>query len=349
MTTTTHLDRLALRSPDALIAALPYLLGFHPTESAVLLWLRRGALLLTQRLDLPPVGGLDEPWQRALWSHPGADAADELVLVVVSETAVDPALLEAVLSEAGSRGMDVRDAVHLAADRWRSLMCTDPGCCPLAGRPIDDRVLAEVGAEFAALGRAPLPDREAVVASMAPDPASIALVREVRRRGRRGPALERWRDAVIADLLSYIAEAARPGEAREPLPARQVARLLDGLGDVRVRDTVLWEAGRWQAEELTGALEALLPLLRSAPPGRCAPVATCVALLCWLSGDGARAGVALARAHADSPDYSLAALVSAALQAGLPATAWREAMLGLTREECRHGSGPGLRTGGPSL
>jgi hypothetical protein len=338
MTTTTDLDRLALRSPDALVAALPYLLGFHPTQSAVLLWLRRGTLLLTQRLDLPPVGGITEPWRRAVWSHPGAEAADELVLVVVTEAAVDPDVVDAVLAEAKGRGIEVRDAVHLEGRRWRSLLCPDPECCPPDGRPLDDRVLAEVGAEFTALGRAPLADREAVVASMAPDPELMAQVRAVRRRSRSGGALERWRDTVLAELLQRLAVAPAVGADLAPIEPRQAARLLDGLVDVRVRDTVLWEAGRWEPEELTCAVDALLPLLRCAPPGRCAPVATCVALLCWLGGDGARAGVALARAHADDPDYSLAALVAAALHAGLPATAWREAMLGLTREECRHGT-----------
>lgn len=347
--TITDLDRLALRSPDALIAALPYLLGFHPTESAVLLWLRRGTLLLTQRLDLPPVGGLGEPWQRAVWSHPGAEAADELVLAVVTESSVDQALVDAVLTEAAARGIEVRDAVHLTGRRWRSLLCADPECCPPGGRPLDDRVLAEVGAEFTALGRAPLADREAVVASMAPEPAVLAQVRAVRRRSRTGPALERWRDTVLEELLQRLAVAPADGADVAPVEPRRAARLLDGLGDVRVRDTLLWEAGRWGPEELSSAVGALLPLLRSAPPGRCAPVATCVALLCWLGGDGARAGVALARAHDDDPGYSLAALVAAALHAGLPATTWREAMLGLTREECRHGTEPGLRQPEPSL
>jgi hypothetical protein len=57
----------------------------------------------------------------------------------------------------------------------------------------------------------------------------------------------------------------------------------------------------------------------------------------WLGGDGARANVALDRALADDPDYSLGLMVSAALRSGLPPQSWRDAMSGLTRDTCRHG------------
>jgi len=343
-TTSSDLDRLTLRSPDALIAALPYLLGFHPVESAVVVWLRAGRLLLTQRLDLPADDDLMPAWQSAVWSHAGARSADELVLVIVSDHDADSVLVAALVAEADARGVHVRDAVQVTGDRWRSLMCTDGECCPPEGRRIDPHVRAEVGAEFAVLGRAPMADRDAVVASMAEDPVSAAAVARVRPRARSGRALERWRDDVLAELLTGL--AAGPGLSVTP---SQAARLLDGIADVRVRDTLLWECGAWAPEELTRAADALVVLLRCAPSGRCAPVATCIALMCWLSGDGARALVALDRAASDDPGYSLAALLSASLRAGLPPTAWREAVAGLTREACRYGDDRGLRPGRASL
>lgn len=343
-TTTSDLDRLTLRSPDALLAALPYLLGFHPHESAVLAWLSGGRLVLTQRLDLPTDPAVLPAWRAAVWSHAGAAAADELVLVIVSIDEVDPAVLSSVLVEADARGMHVRDAVHLSGARWRSLLCSDPDCCPAEGREVDPRISDEVGAEFALLGRAPAADRDGIVASMAPDPARVNAVSRVRPRARTGRTLERWRDAVLLDLL-----ACADGDAAPTLTATQAARLLDGLADIRVRDTLLWEARAWQPDEVARATDALQELLRCAPPGRCAPVATCVALLCWLAGDGARALVALDRAASDDPGYSLAALLAASLRSGLPPTAWREAMAGLTREECRHGDDQGLRRRRTSL
>ncbi|MCX6423903.1 MAG: DUF4192 family protein, partial [Actinobacteria bacterium] len=44
---------LSLRSPDAVIAAVPYLLGFMPSESLVIIWLSADQVRLTQRVDLP--------------------------------------------------------------------------------------------------------------------------------------------------------------------------------------------------------------------------------------------------------------------------------------------------------
>ena len=48
---TTH--ALNLTSPGELITAIPFLLGFHPRRSVLLMALRQRRLSLTQRLDLP--------------------------------------------------------------------------------------------------------------------------------------------------------------------------------------------------------------------------------------------------------------------------------------------------------
>jgi hypothetical protein len=48
---TTHAIRLT--SPQELLAIVPFVLGFHPTNSIMVLCLRDCSLGLTQRLDLP--------------------------------------------------------------------------------------------------------------------------------------------------------------------------------------------------------------------------------------------------------------------------------------------------------
>jgi Domain of unknown function (DUF4192) len=47
-------NALKLTSPNELLAVVPYLLGFNPTNSIVTLCLSDNRLGLTQRLDLPP-------------------------------------------------------------------------------------------------------------------------------------------------------------------------------------------------------------------------------------------------------------------------------------------------------
>ena len=46
-------NAIKLTSPHELLAVVPYLLGFNPTNSIMVLCLRDRRLGLTQRLDLP--------------------------------------------------------------------------------------------------------------------------------------------------------------------------------------------------------------------------------------------------------------------------------------------------------
>lgn len=331
MTSSADIDRLSLRSPDALLSALPYLLGFHPQESVVAVWLRDGRLLLTQRIDLP---GADTPlpaWVQALWGHAAARAADELVLVAVSGHPLPVPVIEAATEPAPAAGVRLRDVLRVQGDRWWSLLCEDATCCPPEGRRIRQAAADAVAAEFTGRGRAPMPARTDLVAQLAHDAgwsADVAarITAPPRGRGER----EAWRDRMLARLLDLLSRA-------EPLDADAVADVASGLADIRVRDTLLWDATRWAEDDACRALDRLLECVRATPIGTVAPVATCAALVAWLLGDGARAQVALDRAQAADAGYSLALLLAASLRAGLPPSAWREAMGSLDRSACRHG------------
>ncbi|MFD0787811.1 DUF4192 family protein, partial [Micromonospora azadirachtae] len=57
----TEPPRLAVRSPADLLAAVPYLLGFHPADSVVVVAMRGRRVVFAARADLPdpaedPVG-----------------------------------------------------------------------------------------------------------------------------------------------------------------------------------------------------------------------------------------------------------------------------------------------------
>jgi hypothetical protein len=333
MTNTSAADTLVLSSPDALISGLPYLLGFPPVESAVLLWLRGRRLLLTQRIDLPGDADEIDPWLSAMWSHIAANEADELVIVIVTSRDDASDLAQYVHAVAEERGLRVRDAIVVDAGRWRSLMCTDPECCDPAGRAVDAEVSDRVAAEFAGLGVAPVAARERVVEEFAPDPHGADRVAEVVSAAvpPRGKQREQWRDDIIGEVT------ARMEVWRADLDSDDAGAVIRGLQDIRVRDTVLWELSNADQPSRFRALALLTACVRWAPQGHVAPVATCAAISAWLVGDGARAQVALERALADRSDYSLAVLVQHSVRVGLPPAAWGEAMGGLSRQECRHG------------
>ncbi len=320
------LDAIALGSPDALVSALPFLLGFPPRESVILVWLRQRAILLTQRLDLPAHVSDLPAWMTAAWSHAGAADGEEVIVVVATADWSDiaRAVVTGFLSEADERAMPVRDALRLDGDRWWSLLCTDNDCCPADGRTVDHAVMARVAAEFTVLGIAPLPDRDAVVASLGPDRPRVVDV-ATRISGLPAPtSLEResWRD----DALDRLGHRICGGRGAGSGTATDDAFLLHALADIRVRDTLLWDLTALPTDALALALDRLITLLRAAPVGHVAPVATCVAVVAWLLGDGARALIATERAREDDPGYSLAALVTAALEAGLPPGTYRQAV-----------------------
>lgn len=333
------IDSVALRSPDALLASLPYLIGFTPADSVVVVWLRGSAIVLTQRIDWP-IGSDPAAWQEALVAPAATTDADEVVVVLVrgSDGAefdpVSARLVGAWVQDAFRLApLPVRDLLHLDEGRWRSLMCADDACCPAVGRVLDDGVQLAVAAEFAAAGHAPLAARADVVASLAPDAATKDRLdgRVARARPPRADR-EAWRDRTIESFVDAVDQA--PDSARDD---RTSARAIAGLGDIRVRDTILWELTRRDGDALGRALALLITALRGCPPADVPGVATTLAVVAWLLGDGARAMIAIERALVADPHYSLAHLVQRSVSSGLPPRAWVEAMSGLSRRACRHG------------
>jgi hypothetical protein len=366
----TSIPSLDLTSPDHLVASLPYLLGFAPRESLVIVWTKQGRLLLTQRVDLPPSdGSIDlDRFASTLVLPLHAHSPSEAILIVAGDTAMavsDPEMTgdspepvgagadREVTTFPGGKAMPMRklvgalghvlgemnvamkDALYVEGGRFGSYLCED-ACCPETGRVVDPVVANAVGASFALRGVTALGSRSDLVAVLEPDPNGVA---------RLEPILVE-RELAIDDLLG---DAKGPGieHWRDEQVERIAALILDdgdlsddesvtvliGLCDVRVRDTVLWFLSR--AENRFGCLDRLLLTLQLAPNGYVAPIATCAALVAWLLGDGARAMIAIERALNDDPEYSLAALIASSLGAGLPPAAWSEVMQGLSVETCR--------------
>jgi hypothetical protein len=333
--TTDSCDALVLRSPDAIVAALPYLLGFTPQESAVVVWIRRRRVVLTQRLDLPTSDSGLSPWLAAVWDHGGARSSDEIIVLLVTSRSDGRPLSDAIRDQAAANGQSVRDILRVADDRWWSLMCTDEECCPPHGRIIDPAVRSSVAAEFTVLGVAPLESRRLVVESLGPVADEVEALSRcldgMNHQPPTGASLERWRDEAITAVMDLI------DSGPDGVGVAGCAALVVAVADIRVRDTVLWECAQIDAADLQVALAVLAAGLRAAPDGLVAPVASCFAVAAWLAGDGARAVIAADRALADDPGYSLAQLVHASLRSGLSPQQWRSAMRAMPRADCRRG------------
>ena len=124
-----------------------------------------------------------------------------------------------------------------------------------------------------------------------------------------------------------VREAIARYRAGDEVPAEHAAWLTVALAEVRVRDDA-W--ARMEPKHQAAHLRLWADLTRLARPGYVAAPASLLAFCAWQSGDGALANVALDRALADDPGYSMAGLLREALDSGAPPSMAR---LPMTPEE----------------
>lgn len=325
---------MRLRTPAQIVASLPYLLGFHPRESLVLIGLggTPRTVCLTVRVDLPPAEDR-APVAEHLAAHLAHAGAQEVLAIVVTDisplAAGEQDVVAAIRAALGPRRIQLTDALGLRAGRWRSLLCGDASCCPPDGTAVDPAAASELAAVSVVLGEVVHASREDLETTLQPvagadreeldrtfEWVSRQLVTELADRG--------W-EAVAEDSVTLLAEAvADRVDGGDPLPPAVVARLSFGLADVRVRDRVL----TWAEGELASAAEGLwVELARRATSPYAAAPATLLAAHAYLRGNGAYARVALDRALASDPGYSLAVLLSEGLDRGVPPRTLREALV----------------------
>lgn len=300
-----------ITGPGAVVGAVPAMCGFVPRESLVALCLHAPRLRvgLTLRVDLPR--GLEEQAVPDLADRLAHERPEAVVLVVFTEAAgvrPEELLVEALTSALAERGVDVKDALLVRGGRWWSYLCDEPSCCPPDGTPVpatDERLLASAALD----GRGILTDRDALVASLAPPDDADAVRAELaaaaaRRRPRRREVVAAFRAALRAGPGERVVDA---------------AGLVVALQEVRLRDEVALLA----LDDAEGLLALLVTLAGRSVPPYDVPVCALVALCAWLRGDGALANVALDRALAADPAYSMALLLRAGLDGQLPPSAVR--------------------------
>ncbi|NBE82282.1 DUF4192 domain-containing protein [Micromonospora rubida] len=318
----TDRPRLTVRSPADLIAAVPYLLGFHPADSVVVVAMRGRRIIFAARADLPGPG--DDPLDPAthlagVIARQGAESAT--VLGYGDASRVTPAI-DAVRGSLAAAELTVLDALRVTDGRYWSYLCDEPACCPPEGTPYDTGA-SEVSAAAVFAGQVALPDRAALTTQVAPfgGPARVAMGRAVDRAERRLAAM--LVGAPEADLLGgrtlrragldAVRTALRQCRQGERLTDDEVAWLTLLLTHLPVRDHA-WE--RTDGRERDLALWT--DVLRRAERDLIAAPGSLLAFAAWRAGQGALAAVALERVLEAHPDYSLALLLDDLLRRGVP-------------------------------
>jgi Domain of unknown function (DUF4192) len=332
--------RIKVGSVVGFLAVVPHLLGFHPSQSMVVVGLnaRRGRIMLAFRYDLP--NPPDAARSREIAQHATQVLTARRIKTAIAAgygpgTLVTP-VAEALRTALLDAGITPRDLLRVQDGRYWSYACQDPGCCPPDGVPFDGPA-HPAAAALAAAGVTARPDRAALAASLAPltgraaESARRAAERALRRAGEFIAAaaqeadgerrfVEAGREAVHAAIGIYR----RGGQITDH---DQLAWLTVTLSDLRVRDDA-W--ARMEPKFRAAHRRLWTDVVRHAGEAYVPAPASLLAFIAWQSGEGALANIAIERALAADPDYSMAHLIGQALDAGLPPSAAR---LPMTPEE----------------
>ena len=332
---TTDQPVIRITCPRDLVDLVPYLVGFWPTESLVLVSLRgaKRRVGLTLRIDLDGVRSGSEALDSCATHLCRAGARSVMILVYrdrVSGTGdralPDSRLAERVMRKVRMRGVEVDEALLVTRDRWWSYLCDDRSCCPPEGHRIApaDRPSPVVAAATVA-GLVAAPDRGSLERSVEPAPAVdreavAALVTDAQARAdARGSGDDRRYRAGVADEVAAAVAGQRSGRTR--LDDDVVARLLVALRDIGIRDLCCGYASGGDS----AAMQSLSMQLarRATAPYDVAPY-TVLAWCAWRDGNGALARIAVERALRGDSGYALATLLEQALDCGIDPGVWRD-------------------------
>lgn len=305
--------RLRVSGPSEILQVIPYLLGFHPERSVVLVAMRGKTVVVSVRYDLAAPPDMAESF-----CHSASKAGATRALLVIYDASVDGNPL-AHAEYVGALGELLEkydlaevDALAVGDGRWWSYRCTNQRCCPPEGTKLE--VAGAVAAGAVVEGLVALPGRADLEAELAPDEERIADVRaallelgeEEDDRPDNVVRAEEW-----AAVRRFVAAARRGAGAPTP---EQAARVLWALMDISVRDATL---GFLTSRPEPKVEAAWRDLVRVAPPIWRAPVATIYAFWCFAAGSGARCNVGIQAALSANPAYSMANLLDEAVLRGI--------------------------------
>ena len=325
--------RVRLSGPGELLALIPYLLGFHPSDSLVSVGLRNDQVAFTLRVDLPPPGGAfsssSVDW---LVSTLSGQALTGIVLVGYGGSAQVGPPMAALAAALHTAAVPLVDRLRVCDHRFWSYDCADPTCCPPTGRSF----AAEhnrIAAEAAYVGLVALPDRADLESRVAPvgGPHRVAMERARHAADlRRQSIVDSAVDADTATGLLVLAGTVAVHDALQRYQSSADANLTDdevawlalSLHNIDVRDAA-WR--RCDKGDLNRHRALWTDVTRRAPRRDVAPPAALLGYVCWQQGDGALAGIALSRALSADPRYQMAGLLLQVIAAGMPPESWRVA------------------------
>lgn len=303
-----------LTSAAHIVAAVPYLMGFQPEESYVIVWITEDNNIgLTQRSDLDVAGF---PQMIAAGVAHGFTSA---VCITFSdkrpEEFVD--LHFTVGDNLEAEGIDVVDLLHYSNGRYWTYCIAAHDLHKDPGFEIDEETLLTVQSRFVLSGMGVVESRQSLIDAVTPSDANARKYGSAKRywRERRediGVVGARYDALAYAEMLTFEAE---PSE-------QDYLRVSASLEDIHFRDVLVWHLAQMSMEELRDTYNVIADVCRATPRSKAAPILTLAGICGYLMGNGANANVCFDIAL-DIEDYSMAKMGSVAVNAGLPPSEFR--------------------------
>ncbi|AXK33390.1 DUF4192 domain-containing protein [Streptomyces armeniacus] len=362
----THRPRISLRSPGELADALPYLLGFQPDDSIVVVALHgeRGRFGGRLRIGIPTA---PDEWPAVAdqlaaclkGNSVARGAAPEGALLFLCQDPADGESGRAVTERlrplaqrlrvaCGGLEMPVYEALCISDKRYWSYCCPDAACCPAEGKPLSPPGTSAMAAAAAFAGiqvrgtqkemearLKPLGEPFATPQECALDKAAAALMpRMLNTAGRDALAGETLRLArrlmerlhAASAADGSVGQTAADAQDDALLSHEEAATLILGLQDHRTRD----QAAEWmEGRDAATALRLWRALCRrcvGAYDEHAVATLSLAGWIAWSTGDEPAARVALGRALQTDPDCVFAQLMHRACNEGLDPEPLRRCM-----------------------
>ncbi|MGV9311684.1 DUF4192 domain-containing protein [Streptomyces sp. NPDC003691] len=348
-------EQITLRGPAELADCLPYLLGYTPSDSVVLVALHgeRGRFGGRVKLGIPGSPAEWEPTARQLaeclieTSVRREGRPDGIVLFLCREPAGGQTgrevmewlrpFAQRLRTACGARDVPVFEALCISGGRFWSYCCPDERCCPAEGTTLvapGTSVLA-AAATYAGIGLRgsqqqlearlrPLPDRSAEGQRRALDGAGADLVHGMLLDGRERRSIGDDTIALARMLMERLSGA-------EPIVSPPLADAADdglisddeaafvilGLQDRETRDrAAAWMEGA-EAEPALRLWRALARRCVQPYTEHAAAPLTLAGWVAWSTGDEPAARIALAAALHSDAEYVFALLLHQACNEGV--------------------------------
>ena len=311
MTEQDHRPRARITGPGDLTQVIPYLIGFTPEESLVILVVDHGQVAVTARVDIAdmlPEGRTEELLDR-LWSrYPGADAQ------LVAYTAYQPA----------GWGLLDRCATHLpdGVTVQRTLVHGDTWHLPNGQTGTIDRY-GPIAAEASFHGLRRLASRSELVAAFASPPQTAELTAHTRAALAGLPQPDDT-DAIITRMGELIRHHLPTGDHQPepaPLGVQDAVQLAVLAQHPNAREVAMLAITRQDAPE---HLSLWRTVVNNVPEfGAEAPLYL-AGIAAWAAGEGAAASIALERTQrvGEPGPYAHARLLDELIDHVVPPSAW---------------------------